>query len=282
MMTMDALQRHIEIAEARWSTLLEYFWLTPNLRHTIREAITQYQNIVKSPGDLDTATKKVFSIWDSVEEHWELVLGEGHKAAQMRLLVSLFTCFIESSLEQDYAGRELKTAERDIVILARAHKDSSDKHKVWAAEQMNTNLNQLEKSYYQKVTLPLQELMVDVGHVENKMQPFRIDGDTSNNVQSLVHASDWTGAEAELAKDQKLAEQLFKSSDGDKRRKAVLRGIERVRNKHLGKKNGLFRRTFTLGTGNASEPLPSYESASSHTEVLGEKKTGHNAGPAGK
>ncbi len=194
--------------------------LTPLLRNEIHRAIKLHEvhDEVHSE-DVDT-------LFTRIMEHWTKICSLIYRAHLLED-ATLFQVFLTDKLLEDYANEPCKITDWTTgqAAVIRQHHDTAE------GDDNDT-------AYQLRVVDPLEELMLDQCHVEDKL--LLATACPGSHIRRLIGRKDWPSLATTLKKDRDLAVSLFREQPfdpglfGDKG-KRVLRGIDAIESKYFAK-----------------------------------------------
>ena len=143
----------------------------------------------------------------------------------------MFQLFLRSKLLEDYA-KEPHTV--DSYILTKAERVSKQDNRSLAVPGAKDDSDS-DKRYQDYIVFPLEELMLNRDHVENKLRAaFARQGQPGSNIQPLINRCDWESLAAALTNNRELAAKLLQGPtpiiDSYER---ILQGINQVQAKYF-------------------------------------------------
>ncbi|KAL1871102.1 hypothetical protein Daus18300_004847 [Diaporthe australafricana] len=176
--------------------------LTPLLRREMRNIIQTHSDALKLPSFAEhiDLLESLDNLHEQFVEHWEKLHKDYASYTMLILNLVQLELFLTASLSHDYLRVPSRPDEwaLEAAPLITAHREGK------------TDEN--DRKYYEDVVLPLQEMGVNVSHVENKTclaadgkQTKRPDG----YVMYLVQAREWEKLAETLLNDRQLAIDFF-------------------------------------------------------------------------
>lgn len=184
--------------------------MTPLLKKEMRHIIETHSETLKLPtfvGHIDLL-RNLDNLHERFREHWEKVYKAYHSYTLLVLSMvqvehSLLQSFKEDYLRLPPSANDWLDGAVPLITAHRAGKTDDD-----------------GKKYFEDVVIPLQEMGVDVGYVENKAllnAAGKLEKRRDGYVMHLVQTRDWQKLAKTLVKDRQLAADFFdhESFDSD-------------------------------------------------------------------
>ena len=152
--------------------------------------------------DTEIAAEKMRALeacYAECAEHWKRVHGDIGATSKLQSTIFIFQNFLQLKLLEDY-GNKPYTLKRDLVEFARL---------IIRQEEMVQNAGHYTQEYVENVMTPLQEMMIDRGHVVNKLRTAcERDGRPGNDLRPLFDRGEWAVAASVLKNDHEIFNQL--------------------------------------------------------------------------
>lgn len=224
---------------------------TPLLQEEFHCAIILHVQAVESP-DISSFIPDLDAIHAQIEEHWARVYGNISTTASLLWDINVYEQFLQSKLLEDYANEPFEVIGRTLRLAECTAKQDTRRF----AEPMGDNTSS-DKEYQDHVVFPLEESILDRGHVENKLRAVAArQGRPGSDIQPLIDACDWAKLAAVLMNDRDIIVKLTqRSACPAEISKKILAGMNRVQNKYFASLSS--PSTFTLApAGHQTTPLP--------------------------
>ncbi|KAH9905366.1 hypothetical protein F4778DRAFT_729738 [Xylariomycetidae sp. FL2044] len=222
----------VDISRAIWGeqirhlSILQLEPLTPLLRHEMRHVIELHSKAAEDP-DIDQNFTDIGVLYSRITSQWTKIYGNPTSRAYVMQDIILFRRFLTSKLLEDYAMEPFTTTTATWLSGQVAFVEKGAK-----AESGSTD----HKLYQLHIVRPLEELMLNRDHVENKLLSTR--RSPGSHIEHLISTGDWPALAVSLINDRELVKSLYKEEDrfkmyDDKNADTkILRGIDKVQNKY--------------------------------------------------
>jgi hypothetical protein len=232
------------MAELRWNIesrirnlrVLLLAHLTPLLQTQIHHAIELHREALNHP---DPYLKDLDTLHDQFKEHWTKVYGDATSTAFLLQDILMFYQFLVGKLLEDYTN-EPYTINKWVLDQAK-----------WIIEQEGAkDGSNLGTAYQIHVIYPLEEMMLSIDYVKNKLRAAAAEGRRGSDIQPLIDRCDWSNLAAALTNDRDLASRLFRQQPFNTNQfnantyERILRGIDEITGKYFVKLSD--QSTFTI------------------------------------
>lgn len=176
--------------------------MTPLLQKEMRHIIETHSEALKLPtfvGHIDLL-ENLDNIHEQFREHWEKVHKDYTFYSLLVLNLVQVELFLVQSFKEDY-----------LRLPPRANEWMDGVAPLITAHRMRKTENE-DKKYYEDVVLPLKEMGVDVGYVEDKVllkANGQLEERRNGYVMHLVQTQNWQKLAKTLVKDRQLAADFF-------------------------------------------------------------------------
>lgn len=219
------------------SLQLEKGCLTPSLRKEMSHVIKLHSEALERP-DLITdrnVAKALDLLNDCIEDHWSRVYRSYTDHSYLLGDIGQYQIFLTAILLAEYTGVPYSSHDLGDWLGHRA--GIVEQHRAGVGDKT------VESTYQDGIVFPLEELALDLYHVEDRiclaaadekqLQPL------GRHIRRLVGQCDWQKLAGTLLKDRELARDLFVFQPllpgcfDDNVRARVLQGIERIEHKYF-------------------------------------------------
>lgn len=233
-----------ELIESRIQNyaLVSFAPTTPLLKFLIGQCSSFHSGALKLPQVRRKLMKQLDNFHALVMEHWGDINGNLEDYAQLTANMTIFLMILASQLANDYSGTPSSSDaddtpwEHNRVELIRQHRDSGSESDSESSD---------EELYQDTVVKPVEELMLDLEHVENRLiaaAEAREEPGSPVSIHHYIEQCDWPSVANSLVRDRELTLAILKadkelstrpkSFDGDSATK-VLQGIGDIRVKYF-------------------------------------------------
>jgi hypothetical protein len=217
---------------------------TPLLREQIRHAVALHREALEHP-DFDPYLKDLDDLQHQFEEHWAKIYGDAISRATLLQDIIMFQRFLIAKLLEDYMNEPCPVS---TWVLDQAKCIVEQEDYTGAKDGSN-----MDTAYRVHVVYPLEEMMLDRDHVENKLRAAAMGQEHSGSaIQPLIDKCDWSNLATALAYDRDLALKLFEVQPPDanifdaKTYQRILHGIDEIKGKYFSELSD--SSTFTIST----------------------------------
>ena len=255
-------------------SLLHFAWfcdcllkgeLTPLQRHEIEKARGDHLSILEQPSlEINRRIDDLQRQQRVIEDHWSRLFQNMKIKAYTFLELDTFEHFLSMRLREDYLNESFEIPQR-ILNFARI-KGSPEDREVAARNLLEKNEEDVDE-YYRKVVVPIiEELMIDLAHVERKMQNILARGGKSgSDIQVLVNNCEWADLAIVLLGDQELAVKIStRNGRPSSTYGRIMRGIDQVQRTYF--KELRNSSTFTI-SAHAKALSAQFNRGSSHSRT---------------
>ena len=206
--------------------ILSLDYLTPLLQEQIRHAIALHREALKHP-NVTPYLQDLDDLHDQLKEHWSKVHGGLVSRAFLLQDIIMFRQFLIAKLLEDYTNMPYSVGKWALDQAKRIEQKSSTGAKDGSNYQVH-------------VVYPLEEMMLDRDHVENKLRVAAAGrGDSGSDIQLLIDRCNWSNLATALTNDRNLALRLFERQPIDtdifdaNTDKSILQGIDEIKGKYF-------------------------------------------------
>ena len=219
--------------------------LTPLQRHEIQTARGDHLSILDQPSsEIDRCIVDLKRQQRVIEDHWNRLFQNMKIKAYTFLELETFEQFLSKRLREDYVNESFEVSER-ILNFARIKGDSEDR-KIAARNLLEKNEEDVDDYYREVVVSIIEELMIDLAHVERKMRSILARGGKSgSDIQVLVNNCKWADLAVVLVGDRDLAAKISaRNGHSSSTHCMIMRGIDQVQRTYF--KELVNASTFTI------------------------------------
>lgn len=272
-----------ELIESRLQdyTMLGFESLTPLLKQLLQQSSEFHSQALKLPVIHKHLMRELNTFHHIVEEHWGKVHNSLARHAQLIAHMLMFMAVLSSALVRDYCRALAREEAEDGEYVAESHVKLIKQHR---ESGRDSNSEDSEQSYQDLVVAPVEELMLDHEHVENR---FMAAAETCNmpkgsipgTVHYFIKRCDWPGLANTLVRDRELALAildagkqsstmlgLFPKDDAIK----VVQGISDIRDKYFTDLSSPTDFTLSKHAKKQSPPSSSDQTSASETRTVGQ------------
>jgi hypothetical protein len=216
--------------------------LTPLLREQIRHALALHREALQHRNG-DPYLEDLDDLHDRLMAHWTEVYGNLVSRAYLLQDIILFQQFLTAKLLEDYTN-EPWTVNKWVLNQAKCVIEQGD-------DAMAKDGSVVDTMYQVHVVFPLEEMMLNRDHVENKLRAAAIgQAHSGSDIQPLIDRRDWLNLAMVLTNDRDLALKLLEGQRAGlfdaKTYERILQGIDQIKGKYFTEL--LDSSTFTLST----------------------------------
>lgn len=237
--------------------------LTPLQRHEIQKARHDHLVILdQSSSEINTCIDDLKRQQKAIEAHWNRLFQNMKVKAYTFLELDTFEQFLSKRLREDYINESFEVPER-ILNLARI-KGGPEDRKIAARNLLERNEENIDDYYREVVVFVIEELMVDLAHVERKMWNILArGGKPGSDIQVLVNNCNWADLTVVLVGDRELAAKISaRKGHSFFTHWMIMRGIDQVQRTYF--EELINASTFTINA-RARALSAQYSQGSSHT-----------------
>lgn len=184
---------------------------TPLLKYLIGQCSSFHSEALKLPHIRRKLMAQLDNFHELIMEHWGEIYGNLEDYAQLTAHMSLFLMTLASQLASEYSGTpsssgaENATWEQRRVELIRQHRDSGSESDSEDSE---------EGLYQDTVVSPVEELMLDLEHVENRLVAAAeapAEPRSPVSIHQYIEQCDWPSVAKSLVRDRELTLSILKA-----------------------------------------------------------------------
>lgn len=181
---------------------------TPLLKFLIGQCSSLHSETLKLPHIRRKLMSQLDNFHTLVMEHWGDINGNLEDYAQLTAHMSLFLITLASQLANDYSGTPSSSGtenaawEHRRVELIRKHRDPGSESDSESSE---------EGLYQDTVVSPVEELMLDLGHVEDRLIVAAEESKSPSSIHDYIEQCDWSSVANALVRDRELALSILKA-----------------------------------------------------------------------
>ena len=193
----------------------------------------------------ETAREDFDVVFDRIIQHWTKV--HDHLCLKVQLFRNIHShhAFLANVLLAEYTGKPC-LVEPFILTCARTVEKQRLKPDQW--------------NYSVLITFPLEQMMLNQEHVENRLIAATSESKWSSHIQGLIDKKDWTALATTVENDRDVVKKLFaqepyyKTFCKEELGKTILKGIDAVQAKYLAGEQSMFSwNIFGLAGSGVSE-----------------------------
>lgn len=197
-----------ELIESRLQdyTMLGFESLTPLLKQLLQQSSEFHSQALKLPVIQKHLMRELNNFHHIVEEHWAKVHNSFARHAQLITHMLMFMAALSSALIHEYCRAPAQEEHGDAEYVAEKFVKLIKQHREFGRDSDGEDS---EQTYQHLVDSPIEELMLDLEHAENRFMAAaeikKPRGSTPGTIHYFIKRCDWPSLAKMLVRDRELA-----------------------------------------------------------------------------